>query len=58
MKPEPLLIGAHMSISGGVDLAPLRGKEAGCVCILIFTKSYMLWAAKPVVISSKCGVPL
>jgi deoxyribonuclease-4 len=41
------LIGAHMSISGGVDQAPLRGKAVGCVCIQVFTKSNMQWAARP-----------
>jgi deoxyribonuclease-4 len=42
-----LLIGAHMSISGGVELAPLRGRDVSCVCIQIFTKSNMQWAARP-----------
>jgi len=45
--PERLLIGAHMSISGGVELAPLRGREVGCACLQIFTKSNMQWAARP-----------
>ena len=45
--PERLLIGAHMSISGGVELAPLRGRDVGCACIQIFTKSNMQWAARP-----------
>ncbi len=48
-KIPPLLIGAHMSISGGIDRAPLRGKDAGCACIQIFTKSNMQWAARPLV---------
>jgi deoxyribonuclease-4 len=46
-KAERLLIGAHMSISGGVELAPLRGRDVGCACIQIFTKSNMQWAARP-----------
>ena len=33
------LIGVHVSISGGVDRAPIRGAELGCRCIQIFTKS-------------------
>lgn len=41
------LIGAHMSISGGVDKAPLRGRDVGCVCMQIFTKSNMQWASRP-----------
>ncbi len=46
-RVERLLIGAHMSISGGVELAPLRGRDVGCACIQIFTKSNMQWAARP-----------
>lgn len=41
------LIGAHMSIAGGVSQALGRGKQAGCDCIQIFTKSSRQWAAKP-----------
>jgi deoxyribonuclease IV len=36
-----------MSIAGGLDLAPLRGREAGCEAIQIFTKSNRQWQAKP-----------
>jgi deoxyribonuclease IV len=36
-----------MSIAGGLDLAPLRGREAGCETIQIFTKSNRQWQAKP-----------
>ena len=46
-KIKQPLIGAHMSISGGVDRAPLRGRDVGCACIQIFTKSRMQWAARP-----------
>jgi deoxyribonuclease-4 len=41
-----LNIGAHISISGGIDQAPLRGKAVGCECIQIFTKSNRQWRAK------------
>ena len=41
------LLGAHMSIAGGVDQALLEGKRAGCDVIQIFTKSSRQWAAKP-----------
>lgn len=41
------LIGAHMSIAGGVSEALGRGKQVGCDCIQIFTKSSRQWAAKP-----------
>lgn len=40
-------IGAHMSISGGIDKAFTRGKEAGCELIQIFTKSSNQWKARP-----------
>jgi deoxyribonuclease-4 len=41
------LLGAHMSIAGAVGEALTRGKQAGCECIQIFTKSSRQWAAKP-----------
>jgi deoxyribonuclease-4 len=43
---EPLL-GAHMSIAGGVFNAFLHGKSAGCNTIQIFVKSNNQWRAKP-----------
>ena len=42
-----MLIGAHMSIAGGVDQAPLRGETVGCKVIQIFTKSSNQWKARP-----------
>ena len=41
------LLGAHMSIAGGVDKALLLGKTVDCDAIQIFTKSSRQWAAKP-----------
>lgn len=41
-----MLLGAHMSISGGVFNAPTRGQEATCNVIQIFTKSNNQWKAK------------
>lgn len=41
------ILGAHMSIAGGVSQALARGREAGCECVQIFTKSSRQWAAKP-----------
>ncbi len=35
-----------MSIAGGLDKAPLRGKQVGCDTIQIFTKSNRQWRAK------------
>lgn len=40
-------LGAHMSIAGGMDQAPLRGREAGCNTIQVFTKSNRQWRARP-----------
>jgi len=40
------LIGAHMSISGGVFNALLYGQELGCTTIQIFTKNNNQWKAK------------
>jgi deoxyribonuclease-4 len=41
------LLGAHMSIAGGVDKALLLGKGVGCDTVQIFTKSSRQWASKP-----------
>lgn len=40
------LLGAHMSISGGVHLAPARGVAAGCNVIQIFTQNSNQWRGK------------
>jgi deoxyribonuclease IV len=40
-------LGAHMSISGGVEKAVVRGQEVGCEAIQIFTKNSNQWKAKP-----------
>jgi deoxyribonuclease-4 len=45
-KKGPLL-GAHMSIAGGVQNALFQGKEVGCETVQIFTKSSRQWVAKP-----------
>jgi len=46
-KTRGPLLGAHMSIAGGVDKALLLGKTVDCEAIQIFTKSSRQWAAKP-----------
>ena len=46
-KPRGPLLGAHMSIAGGVGNAFLLGKQVECEAIQIFTKSARQWAAKP-----------
>jgi deoxyribonuclease-4 len=40
-------LGAHMSVAGGLDLAPVRGRAVGCEVAQIFTKNSNQWAAKP-----------
>ena len=40
------LLGAHMSISGGVHLAPERGRAAGCSVMQIFTQNANQWRGK------------
>ncbi len=46
-KTRGPLLGAHMSIAGGVGNALLDGKKVDCDAIQIFTKSSRQWAAKP-----------
>src|ERR1700737_4744409 len=47
LRPSPLLLGAHMSISGGPSKALERGQSIGCTAIQIFVKNNMQWFAKP-----------
>ena len=46
-KPRGPLLGAHMSIAGGVGNAFLEGQKVDCEAIQIFTKSSRQWASKP-----------
>lgn len=43
-----LLLGAHMSIVGGLEQAIIRGNSIGCTAIQIFTKSNRQWHAKEI----------
>jgi len=44
-----VILGAHVSIAGGVELAPERGRKVGAECIQVFSRSpRMLRNAKPV----------
>ena len=43
-----LLIGAHMSIAGGLERAFARGEALGCTAMQIFTKSANQWRARPI----------
>jgi deoxyribonuclease-4 len=42
-----MLLGAHMSIAGGIFNAPVHGQKATCDVVQIFTKSSNQWRAKP-----------
>ena len=44
------VLGAHISITGGVENAPERGRKLTCDCMQIFSKNQMQWAAKPLTI--------
>ena len=46
-KPRGPLLGAHMSIAGGVGNAFIEGQKVACDAIQIFTKSSRQWASKP-----------
>ncbi len=46
MDPATLLLGAHVSIAGGVEKAFARGAAIGCTAIQIFTRNASRWQAK------------
>jgi deoxyribonuclease-4 len=39
-------LGAHMSIAGGLPLALVRGRDAGCGAVQIFLKNQRQWAGR------------
>lgn len=47
MKFKKLLLGAHVSIAGGLDKAFARAEDVGCTVMQIFTKNASQWQAKP-----------
>jgi len=47
-KKHVLLLGAHISIEGGLEKAIERGASIGCTTIQIFTKSNRQWFAKKI----------
>jgi deoxyribonuclease IV len=47
-KPQKYMLGAHMSISGGLYNAFTEGERKGCETIQIFVKSSNQWKAKPI----------
>ncbi len=46
MKAD-LLLGAHMSVSGGIHKAFERGSSIGCTTMQLFTKNNNQWEGKP-----------
>jgi deoxyribonuclease IV len=42
-----ILLGAHMSIAGGVHMAIERGRSIKCTAIQMFVKNNMQWFARP-----------
>src|SRR5947209_368201 len=44
---SPLLVGAHMSIRGGVSMAIERARSIHCTAMQIFVKNNMQWFAPP-----------
>lgn len=47
MHKKTILIGAHVSVEGGLNKAIKRGEEIGATCIQIFTKSNRQWSSNP-----------
>ncbi len=42
-----MMLGGHVSITGGVFNAPERARAIGCDCMQIFSKNQMQWRSKP-----------
>ncbi|MDH3997754.1 MAG: deoxyribonuclease IV, partial [Desulfuromonadales bacterium] len=42
------LLGAHVSVAGGLDKAFARALECGCTALQIFTKNANRWQGKPI----------
>ncbi len=47
IRPDDHLLGAHMSIAGGLHAAIERGMKAGCTAIQIFTENSTQWKSRP-----------
>ena len=45
-KDKQLLLGAHISIAGGLEKSIIRGENLSLTCIQIFTKSNRQWKVK------------
>ncbi len=48
MPAQKILLGAHMSIAGGIDKAFYSGSSINCTAIQLFTHSNRQWAMKPI----------
>jgi deoxyribonuclease IV len=46
-RQSPILLGAHMSIGGGVHRAIERARSIDCTAMQIFVKNNMRWFARP-----------
>jgi deoxyribonuclease IV len=46
-RDSKILLGAHMSIGGGVHTAIERGRSINCTAIQMFVKNNMQWFARP-----------
>jgi deoxyribonuclease-4 len=44
---HPILLGAHMSIAGGADMAIERARSINCTAMQMFVKNNMQWFARP-----------
>jgi len=44
---HPILLGAHMSIAGGVNMAIERARSISCTAMQMFVKNNMQWFARP-----------
>ena len=48
MKQHQLLLGAHLSIAGGLEKAILAAPPLGCSCLQMFTHSNRQWKITPI----------
>jgi deoxyribonuclease-4 len=46
-RKSKILLGAHMSIGGGVRMSIQRACSIGCTAMQIFVKNNMQWFARP-----------
>src|SRR5262249_40162726 len=46
-QAHPILVGAHMSIAGGVKMAIERARSIDCTAMQMFVKNNMRWFARP-----------